>query len=235
MQCPSSPSTLEKHHPAHAVGDTPDVLHLIRDPGVNLSLWRRPAQDAIRDELSSLRASQLPDKRYPTSAGTFEQDIVALFRRNDLDPLDFKNFRADLHTVAGRFFDVSHGYDVKFRLLTTDSDDCRRFHVDTRDLRLLCTYQGPGTQWLSDEQVDREALRRGAPNEVIMRFGQPLEIEPFCVGIMRGEPCGEGNGLVHRSPPVAGSGQTRVLFCLDADPGWTGASRALLTPVQRRV
>jgi hypothetical protein len=35
------------------------------------------------------------------------------------------------------------------------------------------------------------------------------------VGIMRGDPANQGQGLVHRSPPVSGSGQTRVLFCVD--------------------
>jgi hypothetical protein len=34
---------------------------------------------------------------------------------------------------------------------------------------------------------------------------------------MKGEvfPGNQGMGLVHRSPPIAGTGETRVLFCLD--------------------
>ncbi|MEW8312966.1 MAG: DUF1826 domain-containing protein [Candidatus Thiodiazotropha taylori] len=42
--------------------------------------------------------------------------------------------------------------------------------------------------------------------------------EPFWVGIMKGNayPGNAGQGLVHRSPQISGSGKTRVLFCLDS-------------------
>ena len=106
---------------------------------------------------------------------------------------------------------------MTLRLKTTESDDCRRFHVDRTRLRLLCTYQGPGTEWLTDAQVDRAAQRSGAPNEDIVRFGHPSCFRPFWVGVMKGDAYSNnaGRGLVHRSPPIAGSGQARVLFCLD--------------------
>jgi len=78
-------------------------------------------------------------------------------------------------------------------------------------------YRGPGTEWLTDVQVDRVAQASGAPNECIIRFGEPSQFDSFWVGVMKGNayPGNAGRGLVHRSPPIAGSGQTRVLFCLD--------------------
>jgi hypothetical protein len=101
--------------------------------------------------------------------------------------------------------------------VTTDDDDCRRYHVDRTHLRLLCTYRGPGTEWLTNDQVERLAQASGAPNEEIIRFGEPSQFEPFWVGILKGDafPGNARHGLVHRSPPIKGSGQTRVLFCLD--------------------
>ena len=103
------------------------------------------------------------------------------------------------------------------RLETTDTSKCHRFHVDRTRLRLLCTYRGPGTEWLTDAQVDRTALNNGSTNEDIIRCGSPHRFAPFWVGIMKGNayPGNAGRGLVHRSPPIASSGQTRVLFCLD--------------------
>jgi hypothetical protein len=70
---------------------------------------------------------------------------------------------------------------------------------------------------LTNEQVDRLAQGTGAPNEEIIRFGEPSRFEPFWVGILKGDayPGNAGYGLVHRSPPITGSGLTRVLFCLD--------------------
>lgn len=202
----------------HAVGDTADVLGQVCRPGINLSLWRRPPQAVISEEVSALKASQLPEGRYLTTLATFDDDIGAVLRAHGLEPEDLKHFRADLNRLAKHFFSLSPGRHVKFRLVTTDGDNCRRFHVDTRYLRLLCTYQGPGTEWLSNEQVDRGALYSGAPNEAIIRSGEPSAMQAFWVGIMKGELEKDGNGLVHRSPPIAGSGQTRVLFCLDAEP-----------------
>ncbi len=202
----------------HHVGDEPDVLQTIADPAVNLSLWRRPLQAAVVEEVSVLEARQLPDSRVPTTLESFDDDICAHLQRHRLNPAGFEHFRADLQLLADHFAGVSGGRALKFRLVTTDDDNCRRFHVDTRHMRMLCTYRGPGTEWLTDEQVDRDALLSGAPNEAVIRFGRPSHFEPFWVGIFRGETGSSGNGLVHRSPPIEGSGQTRVLFCLDAEP-----------------
>jgi hypothetical protein len=202
----------------HAEGNQPDVLQQILDPSVNLGLWQRPAETAISRELSTLQASHLPDVRCQTSLHSFDADVIALLRKQGLDPLDFKDWRADLGRLADLYFSINGDRTVTLRLVTTDSDDCRRFHVDRTHLRLLCTYRGPGTEWLTDAQVDRVAQSSGAPNDDIIRFGKPSQFEPFWVGMLKGDayPGNAGQGLVHRSPPIAGTGQTRVLFCLDS-------------------
>jgi hypothetical protein len=193
------------------------VLHRINDPEVNLSLWRRTPLDTIVREVAWLRATDLPDSRCRTSATRFDQDIGALLKRQGLDPQAFRAWLADLRRLADLFFAVCAGRDVIARLETTDDDGCRRFHVDRTHLRLLCTYRGPGTEWLTNQQVDRDSQADGAPNERILRFGEPSQFEPFWVGILKGDayPGNAGRGLVHRSPSITGSGQTRLLFCLD--------------------
>ena len=201
----------------HVLGKESDVLQRILDPGVNLGLWQRPVVQAITRELSPLRASQLPDVRCWTSPVTFDDDLCVLLRQQDLDPTNFEHWRIDLGRLAELFFDISAGRAVALRLETKEDDGCRRFHVDRTHLRLLCTYRGPGTEWLTDAQVDRVAQASGAPNDRIVRSGEPSQFEPFWVGVLKGDayPGNAGHGLVHRSPPIAGSGQTRVLFCLD--------------------
>ena len=201
----------------HIRGDQPGLLRHILNPGVNLCLWQRPSQPAIAQELLSLQTSALPDVRCSTSPDSFDQDVSTLLQQQGLDPLAFKNWCIDLRRVADLYFSVSKNRDVTLRLVTTDEDDCPRFHVDQTQLRLLCTYRGPGTEWLNDEQVDRAAQSTGAPNDEIIRHGEPNEFEPFWVGIMKGNayPGNSGRGLVHRSPQISGSGKTRVLFCLD--------------------
>ena len=201
----------------HVIADHPDVLRQILEPGVNLSLWRRPTQPAVARELLPLQAAHLPDLRCQVTRETFDADVSGLLQRQGLDPSRFENWRQDLGRVADDFFEVSEDRDVNLRLETTADDACRRYHVDRTHLRLLCTYRGPGTEWLSDDQVDRDAQNSGAPNDDILRFGEPARFEAFWVGILKGHayPGNAGRGLVHRSPPIEGSGQTRVLFCLD--------------------
>lgn len=184
---------------------------------MNLCLWQRAVNQAIGDELSPLQADQLPDVRCRTSPTSFDGDISTLLQQQGLDPSGFKHWRTDLRQLADLFFEITRGRDVTVRLETTATDGCQRYHVDQTHLRLLCTYRGPGTEWLPDAQVDRAAQANGAPNSGIVRFGEPSRIKPFWVGVLKGDayPDNAGRGLVHRSPPISGSGQTRVLFCLD--------------------
>ncbi len=218
MQTAATPVASPVASSPHVLGTRLRVLEAITSPDVNLSLWRRPAQADIAREVSTLSASRLPKLRHRTSADSFPADLSALLQRQGLEAAAFEHLVSDLCLLAEQFFKLSGNRDVKFQLVTTDSDNCGRFHVDTRYLRMICTYQGPGTEWLRDDQVDRFLLARGAPNDAVIRFGEPSHFQAFWVGIMKGEPGGSGNGLVHRSPSVAGSGQTRVLFCLDAEP-----------------
>ena len=201
----------------HAIGEDPRTLRQILLPGINLGLWQRPAEVSIAEELLQLKISDLPDMRCSTRLGSFDDDVCALLEQRKLDSTAFINWRRDLHYLADCYFSVCGGRDVTMRLVTTNEDGCRRFHADRTNLRLLCTYRGPGTEWLPDEQVDRLALEKGAPNDSIVRHGSPSELAPFWAGIMKGEgyPGNKGRGLVHRSPAIGGSGQTRVLFCLD--------------------
>ncbi len=199
----------------HAVGSGPDVLQYVMNPDVNLALWQRPVKTEIMRELSTLQAGHLRDVRHRTSLISFDDDICTLLLQQGLDPQGFINLRADMHQLAELLGDVSRCREFIFRLVTIDSDECCRFHLDRTPLRLICTYQGPGTEWLTDRQVDRAALARCASNDAITRFGESSQFEHFWVGILKGDPGNLGQGLVHRSPPIAGSGQIRVLFCLD--------------------
>ncbi|MBK1650225.1 DUF1826 domain-containing protein [Rhabdochromatium marinum] len=214
------PSGLQETPPnpsAHLFDAHARVLHRINEPKVTLTLWRRSAVEAITREVALLRAADLPDVRCTTSPATFDADIGALLNAQGLDPQSFSTWRADLRQVADHFFAICLARNVTVRIETTDSVGCPRFHVDRTHLRLLCTYRGPGTEWLTNAQVDRSAQASGASNERILRYGEPSRFEPFWVGILKGEayPGNAGGGLVHRSPPITDPGQTRVLFCLD--------------------
>lgn len=90
-----------------------------------------------------------------------------------------------------------------------DHDACWRFHRDHVGLRLNTTYRGPGTQWPPLEHAPR-ALKAQR------RYRGPLnELPAFSVGVFKGVPRAGNGAVVHRSPPVEGTGQTRLFLCLN--------------------
>ena len=91
------------------------------------------------------------------------------------------------------------------------------FSVDHVVCRMICTYLGPGTEWLPEAQVNRNAFDQPSGsadkcnNETsIQRLGEGS------VALLKGErwPGNEGRGLVHRSP-AASADQPRLVVTLD--------------------
>jgi hypothetical protein len=195
-----------------------DGLATILDGASNLRLWCREPDPAISAEVAELASDTFPNVRCLTSAATYGDDITGLFTHCGLNAGDFPHWVDDMGRLTTLFCRLVGPLPVTLRLETLSGDGCRRFHVDRSYLRLLCTYHGPATEWLGDEQVDWNALEQGLANEAILRQGSPNSWETFWVGVMKGAqfPKNRGKGLVHRSPPLAGSGQSRLLFCLDA-------------------
>ncbi len=87
---------------------------------------------------------------------------------------------------------------VRLSVITTAA--CRRFHIDHVTARMLCTYRGAGT-WFAQPGQDTAAL----------------EMPTGSAAILRGTlwPGAEAAGLLHRSPPLAGTGQARLLLAID--------------------
>jgi hypothetical protein len=79
---------------------------------------------------------------------------------------------------------------------------------------------GPGTEWLPSEAVRWENLMHPpeCPCEANERIARsPTEIRRASAGdvlLMKGAPDGVTGGVVHRSPPIEGTGQARVVLRL---------------------
>jgi hypothetical protein len=109
----------------------------------------------------------------------------------------------DIAALARRFATLMRARRVRVRLDVVSGDACRKFHRDAVTARLICTYRGAGTQYgLSVDGGAPEVIEqtpRGAP---ILLRGLHWPERPR-------------SGLVHRSPPVAGTGETRLLLVID--------------------
>ncbi len=115
------------------------------------------------------------------------------------------------------------GDRVRLRVERVTDDSCRLFHVDYVRLRLITTYAGSGTQWVENSDVVREMLGKpGASPDavnarVVRHHAAVRQVPAGVIVVMKGEkyPGNKGNGLVHRSAPIEGSGETRVRFVVD--------------------
>jgi len=113
---------------------------------------------------------------------------------------------------------------VGMRLEVLDRAMCPRFHVDRTGVRMLCTYHGRGTEWLSEEAADRSklgSLAQGIPDETSGLICNPMAIRqapPFSLLLLKGTQWqgNHGRGAIHRSPTLDPLEPCRVLLALDA-------------------
>jgi len=127
----------------------------------------------------------------------------------------------DVAMLVELFEDLVGARHVGLRLRTLDHSMCPRFHIDRVPLRLLCTYAGPGTEWLTETDVDRRLLRALVDEDrcdPAMRKGAVVRrAAAGQVALLKGDAWQnrQGRGAVHRSP-AAQSGAARLLLSLEA-------------------
>ena len=97
---------------------------------------------------------------------------------------------------------------------------CRRFHTDLNYIRMLCTYSGPGTLWLSENNLNREALNDlESNNSIVVNNDLINQVRTGSVAILKGGlyPRKGTKAIVHRSPNIQESQQKRLLLRIDTD------------------
>ncbi len=115
----------------------------------------------------------------------------------------------DIAHLATRFARLARVDHVDVKLEAIDHDSCWRFHRDHVGLRLNATYRGPGTQWVLP-RLAAQALRAQT------RYpGATNELPRFAAGLFKGVRRAGKDAVVHRSPPIAGAGLTRLFLCLN--------------------
>ncbi len=191
--------------PPHQVMEaSPNVLSSILENDVNLAVWQRSLPSHIAD-FSALVLSlgqRLSDERV---VEVREDTPVVL---NDLltgtqDLQGYEAFVADVTWLVEAFTCLVGARRLGLRLRVLQGAMCPRFHVDQVALRLLTTYAGTGSEWLSDP----------ADADIPDRCHRLAEGD---VALLKGENWSgnEGRGLVHRSPSATRE-SGRLLLSID--------------------
>ena len=185
-------------------------LAAISNPGMELVIWRRALPMCLQTWLERMDASCFPDMRVLVQPSDLRRAVEPHLDDCGMPPGDVRDLLlGDVDDLVSAFARITQSDLVDVRLERVSHDACWKFHRDCVEARLLTTYRGPATEWVQPHDAAR-ALREQT------RFKGPIErLRIHDVAIFKGSCTGPGSGIVHRSPPIAGTGQTRLLLCLN--------------------
>jgi hypothetical protein len=198
-------------------------LGRIHEPEVNLCVWQRTLPPALEQFIDRVMLPLAINRSVTLAANDLNLDL--LLPDTPLEP-GCAALRADIDVLSRLYLGLTDAGRIIIKLQSLDGILCDYFHTDWVRLRLICSYAGPGTQWLANEDVDRRRLAPdsgGLPDEAsgLIHAGAAIQaIERFHVGLMKGEqwPGNRNRGLVHRSPRVADAAVRRILLKIESAP-----------------
>jgi len=184
--------------------DTPEGLSVLNEQDCAAAIWRRKPLPKFQNWIDGLSPDQLPDIRTTLPVDRIFEAMGDITRSCGMpDCPEREMFVGDVAALSALFAEVTGAKYLRLRLDPVTTNACRKFHVDAIIARLVCTYRGAGTQYGTAQSGS-----------------DPQEIESATTGspmVMRGSlwPEMPASDLKHRSPPIEGSGETRLLLVLD--------------------
>ena len=186
--------------PAWAASTDPAVLDRIHEPAIHLALWQR-RRPASLNWLDTLDFNEIDDVQEQLAMADLAATLpAALTRAGYAESLRGAVLAAEIAAQAQRFAHIMKRDAVRLRLEVIETDACRKFHADNVEARLLMPLTEPGTQWIETA---------AGPDAPINHLAAGT------VGLFKGRIWAETPAILHRSPPIAGTGQSRLLLVLD--------------------
>lgn len=188
------------------MGRDANILADVHAPGIAAAIWSRTPDAGFQAWLDALPARHLPELRTVIPFDVAEEAVQAACEAAGTPVGPERDMLAGdvgaLALIAARVLDARQ---LRVRLDVARGVMCPRFHLDAVRARLLCTYRGPGTEYVPEgQEAEGRRVRR-------LRSG--------AAALFRGSlwPGMETTGLLHRSPaPEEGSG-ARLLLVIDPE------------------
>ncbi len=186
------------------VADTPEGLSAIHRPGCAAAIWRRQPVPGFQSWIDALEPERLPKARVILRPATVRETVAQICETSGTpDCIEREGLVDDVTVLADTFAELMRTPYLRLRFDIVTTNACRKFHIDVVTARLICTYRGTGTQY--GISTDGAQPRR----VFTVPTGAPI--------LLRGTlwPERPKSGLLHRSPPIAGTGETRLVLVLD--------------------
>ncbi len=186
------------------ITDDPATLSTFLNPECAAAIWRRETPTKVQSWLDDVDADALPRGRVILPPQAIGQTVRYLFDMVDLPAGPERDWlQQDILGLADMFSILTQAKYLRLRLDVVTTNACRKFHIDAISARLVCTYRGAGTQY----GISTDG---GEPKRVFtVQTGSPI--------LLRGSlwPAVPSSNLLHRSPPIEGTGETRLVLVLD--------------------
>ena len=182
----------------------------IKEPEAELVIWQRALPQWFHSWLEELMPQQLPDLHVLVKPADLRPALQPYFEECSMPAGDNRDLLlGDIDDLVLKFAEITQVDLVDVRLESISDNACRKFHRDSVETRLLTTYRGPNTQWVQPKHAARALSKQ-------TDFEGPIEdLSLHDVAIFKGSSTKPGNGIVHRSPQIEGTGLTRLLLCLN--------------------
>ena len=194
-------------------GKTPAILERIHEVDVNIALFDRDIS-AISKEIAFLIQRDIELR----SCGSIDTMVNAISDSKDLEGCE--TIKGDIKDLIHLFGDISGAKEVRIFLATVKNSMCRKFHTDINDLRMLCTYSGPGTLWVREDDWGSAALEAYEESEDGVIDERHVEqAETGSVVLLKGAiyPKEGAKAILHRSPTIEENVDKRLLLRVDTD------------------
>lgn len=205
-------STTSKYNNA-AIGCEVKVLQDIHLPSKNIAIYQRDIE-VLNQDLNRVTNHALECR----ASGTASEVLVVLKEFFQRDFPECTELLEDISEILRLFVRITEALSFRLLLTTVSTNMCSRFHTDINDLRLLCTYIGPGTLWLPDEAIDQKATQaRGKKQELVIDEQQIQQANTGDIVILKGALYPEADPILHQSPSIEETGKKRLLLRIDTD------------------
>jgi len=187
-----------------SVVETPEGLNALKDKGCAAAVWKRPPAPELQSWINRLSPDLLPRTRVTLRPQNVRAAITAACEAVELpDSSGRQRLISDVVALSDHFCNVMDPPFLRLRLDKITTNACRKFHIDALTARLVCTYRGTGTQYgISHDGSDPDPIFTVPTGAPILLRGTLWPEQPR-------------TGLLHRSPPIEGSGETRLVLVLD--------------------
>lgn len=193
------------------VGTTHKILESIHQKEINIAIYDRDI-DPLTKEIDSLRNLSI-ELRSVGDISTILNSVTKSINSNKHSLII-----QDIRRLLQLFKKLTGARLFRLRLATVNTNMCRRFHTDINSLRMLCTYSGPGTLWLEEDNVNREALNSCGDNEcIVLDESKIQQANAGSVVVLKGALYSDEGikAIVHRSPTIEESDEKRLLLRID--------------------